>query len=444
MHNLKNLKHEEYIGVIRKGVDKQDLSGMYLVYIRELMVQTTSLKPIWVKNEILGNRFSRFRDFETNKIISMGSYFPLREGMLVNVKFRGDTLESGYISNVVSYLPLIDSPRARDTFHLLNKTPGDSWIYQDDSRNLTHIMHQNGKSNIILDDDSITLQTGGETHTNGFEVSKTGTRMEFKNSSIIMDDTGISFKIGDTQFVLTESGISMNASKFIDIESQKKLRIKSYNMKLSSVNELSLYSDVVRITGATQTAVTGSTVNISSLKLTNITSNLQTKIESDIKLSIASSMLNMSVLTNAHFDIPVVLWNSNLFGIKTSSLNLSSSVINMDGVLLHNINIATGINKGVNATNIVLDKGTDAAALSVSLLTSTNSAVTKIFNTTLITAVPGSASPVGNINVPVVNRKKVGMSTREKIIYLNTSNLNYNQIVKEQFEDLRGTHDIRV
>ena len=439
MHGL--IKDHEYIGVITKSPSNES-DGKYLVYIRELMGAGDTHKPIWIRNEVLGNRFSRWLDFDTKTIKSSGSYFPLKEGMMVNVKFRSNTMESGYISNVISYLPLVDKSESRDTFYLLNKTINGSWIYQDDSRNLTHVMHNGGKSNIVLDDQSITLQTGGKLKTNGFEVSDTGTKMEFGNSAIYMDSTGIVFKVGDTVATLSETGIIVKSQGNIEVESNKSLRLKGKNLAMSSSEKLTLYSSVLRLTGAQQAALNSNVVNINSLLHTNIESQAQVNISGLMKTKIQSPLVDVLSLTNLNLSCPVITLSGQTTNISGSILNLSGGSIAMDGTITHGLGIAAATNNSMKSMNLSLGLSTDAANISLVTSMGNSDVASGIANATMIQSIAGTASPVGEILSPQIVPAKVGNSLKEKIQYITSSNESYNNVVDEQFKDLRNTHEI--
>lgn len=435
------IKDYEYIGIIIEGLSTGS-DGKYLVYIRELMSSVDVYKPIWVKNEVIGNRFSRWLDLTAKDIKSSGAYFPLHKDMLVNVRFRGNTLESGYISNIISYLPLIDKASSRDSFYLINKTINNSWIYQDDNRNLTHIMHHDGKSNIVLDDDSITLQTGGKLKTNGFEVSNTGTRMEFGNAAIYLDAKGITFKIGDTSFNMTESGIVLKSQGSITCESEKALKFKSKDLNLSSTNELTLYSSVLRLTGAQQTSINASTLALNSTLLTDIQSTVQVNVGGMIKTKISSPMIDINSLTNINLTSPVLTLSGQTTNISGSILNLSGGSIAMDGIISHGLGIATSINSSMTTMNTTLDLSTDLANMALVSSLGNTDPVSRVSSSVMIQSLPGAARPVGELLAPQIVSAKVGNSIKEKITYITSSNNSYNTIVTDQFTDLRNTHDI--
>ena len=444
-----NVKDKEYIGVIKEGTDNK-LDGRYLVHIRELMATDSSLKPIWAKNEVQGNRFARWLDFNTKNIMSSGSYHPLREGMMVNVKFRSDSMESAYITNVVSYLPLVDKSSMRDTFYLLNKTVKGSWIYQDDARKFTHIMHNNGASNITLDDDSVTIHNGlpiengkgGVLLRNALSVGKAGTKMEFGNSSIILDETGITFKAGETLMTLTESGIKMISNGSVEVDSGKNLRLKGKDTHIQGNDNLQLFSNVLRMTGNVQTAIVSNTINIDSMSLTAIRSTGQVNIEGTVKTKITAPVLEMTSLSNIYLDAPVMFIGANNMTIHSPSMALSSSSLMIDGIINHGMGTASSMGTSMKSMNLSLSVSTDAANAALVTALGNNDVVTGIVNASLVRTMPGAAMPIGEILKPTIVHAKVGFSISEKVSYITASNESYSQVVNDQFDGLRETHEI--
>lgn len=444
-----NVKDKEYIGVIKEGIDNR-LDGRYLVHIRELMASDTSLKPIWAKNEVVGNRFSRWLDFDTKSILSSGSYQPLRAGMVVNVRFRSDSLESAYITNVVSYLPLVDKSEMRDSFYLLNKTVNGSWIYQDDSRRFTHIMHGNGSSNIVLDDDGVTIHNGmpiengkgGVLLRNALSIGKSGTKMEFGNSSIILDETGISFKIGNTQMTLTEHNIKLIAEGSIEVDSNKSLKLKARDTHIEGSENLQLYSNVLRMTGNLQTAIVSNVVTLDSMSLTSVRSTGQVNVEGTVKTKITAPVLELTSLTNIYLDAPTMYLGAHNMTIHAPSLALSSSTLMMDGIINHGMGVASSLGTSMKSMNISLGVSTDAANMSLVTALGNNDVVTGIVNASLVRTIPGAAMPIGEILKPTIVPAKIGLSVSEKVGYITASNESYNQVVNDQFDGLRETHDL--
>ncbi len=446
----KQIKDKEYIGVIANGSNNQ-LDGKYLVHIRELMASDSSLKPIWASNEINGGKFSRWVDPSTKMVMSSGSYQPLRSGMMVNVKFRNDSMGSAYITNIISYLPLVDKSEMRDSFYLVNKTLGGSWIYQDDSRNMTHIMQSNGKSNIVLDDSGVTLHSGmpigngvgGVLLKNAFHVGDGGTKLEFGNSSIILDETGITFKIGDTQLTMTETGIKVHTPGAIEMECDKSLRLKAKETHIQGGEKLQLFSNEVRMTGNTQLAIMSNTINITGASHATLRSSLgEVVIDGMVKTKITAPVLEITSLTNINLDAPTMYIGSQNLTIDAPSMAISSASLMMDGTINHGMGVAKGLGTSMKTMNVTLAKATDAANIALVTSLGNNDVVTGIVNASIVGSIPGAAMPVGEIVKQDIVHAKVGFSVSEKISYITSSNESYNQVVRDQFEGLRETHEL--
>jgi len=418
----------EYIGTIMKGILPNDIEGKYKVIIQELMPSGI----VWAKNETVDDKFSRWIDLDNNKLYSAGTYKPLHPGMQVTVKFRNPSQTSGYISNIISYDPLIGSTKHRDSINILNKTKGGAWIYQDDYRDFTHILHGNGNSNIVLDDKSVSIQVGilknggsdGSVNVNGFEVSKTGTRFEYGNSSIVMDDTGIILKSGGTILSLTDSGVKLMSDAKIDIESKKNMRISGKKINMQGHDELTLYSNITRITGGTNMSLNGGVVSVESVYLTNINSSATTVIKGLIKTKINSPVVEVAADINLSLISPLTYIEGQALTLSGTSMVIDSSVILMDGPILHGMGAATGFAKTMGVMNLAVNKGIDLASAVVTTAGTLSDPVTAAVNGTMVKATcTGAAKPIGNINKPYQTRLNVGSGVSEKISYLLSSDL---------------------
>ncbi len=448
---MNNITEKEFIGVIREGMDRTH-QGKYLVYIRELMVTDSSLKPIWVKNETQGNRFSRWLDINTKQVQSSGSYFPLQQGMMVNVRFRSESLASGYITNTISYVPLIDKASLRDSMYVINKTKNDSWIYQDDNRDFTHIMQSGGLSNIVLDRDAVTILTGspvssgvdGVITQNALSVGSFGTKMSFGDASITMDETGITFTVGKTILSMTETGIKL-LSKNIDISANEKLNLKGNDTKLMGSQDLNITSNILRLSGNTQCAITGNTVSLLGSNLTSIVSDKgQLELHGMTKTTLTAPIMELSALTNMSLSSTMTTVDASFLTLSGETAVLGSSALMIDGTILHGMGIASGIASGMKGMNTGLNKGMDLANAGITIATGNTDLISGLVNTQLTKALSGSAIPIGDILRPVIVDAKVGSGISEKVSYLTSSNVSYSMVVQDQFEGLRETHDIHV
>ena len=125
-----------------------DTSGLYPVFISELHAIDKSLTTIKVKNKL--SNYGKW--MYEGKVYSSGSYIPLHPGMTVTVVFLTASALSGSITEIhYDHTPFDKINQVG--IHLIAKTPGGSQIYLDDSRGVTHIMHNNGRTNALLSDD---------------------------------------------------------------------------------------------------------------------------------------------------------------------------------------------------------------------------------------------------------------------------------------------------
>ena len=448
-YNQAELVGKDFIGIIKEG-SSIDNSGRYMVHIRELTPQDSSLKPIWAKNEVHGNRFSRWMNFGTHKIMSCGSYFPLHSGMMVNVRFRSNIMSSAYITNIISYVPLVDKETNRDSFYLINKTLNGGWIYQDDSRNYTHIMHANGSSNVMLDDTSVVLSVGktidhgigGIVPLNAIKIDASSTKMEVGNSAIILDETGITFKVGDTIFALTETGIKAISNGNIDLDSAKKINIKGKTAYVSGQQELHLHSNITRISGGSHLSMTSSVVNMKAMQLISINSNGQTNIHGTIKTKMTGPMMEIRALSNLYINSSVIDLAGETTVIDGSSLTLNGGSIMMDGAITHGIGTAASVAASMRTMNISLGLSTDAANMALVTALGNSDPVSGVANSVMTSGLSGSADAAGTPVRPVYIYAKPGAGISEKISYILSSNEAHNQVVSEQFKDLRNEHTI--
>jgi len=444
---MNELKSSSYIGIIKEG-SVLDNTGRYLVDIPELNADNEIHKPILAKNEIIGNRFSRWIDIVTKDVKSQGAYHPLYPGMKVEIKFRNNFLESAYISNIISSIPLIDKESNRDSFYLLNKTLNGSWIYQDDSRNITHIMQNNGSSNIILTPDSVTLSIGKVNNhqffpTNTFQLSSSNCSMTFGNSSIILDETGISLKVGETKIVLTESSLKMLSEGNVEVESKKTLNFQGSKAYLNGKKETHIYSNITRVSGGTNLTLSGSVINATARSLLSLTSTLQVNIKGLVKTAITGGMIEVISVANLYLSASVVHLVGDTAIVDGGSLTLNGGSIMMDGTITHGVGVAASVAKAMKATNIGLSASTDAANIAVVTPMQLTTSVMGVANSIMTASLPGSANAGPNIVKPIFVNNHNYSGVSEKINYVLSSNEAFNLIVKDQVVNLHNTHQLR-
>lgn len=446
---LLTITEKEYIGVIRSGVQTSSAEGKYLVHIDELTAIAGD-NAIWARNEINGNRFSRWLEIGSNNIKSSGNYSPLKVGMSVNVRFRSNALTSAYITNVISYSPLPDTSANRDTFYLINKTENGSWIYQDDARDITHIAHKDGSSNITLTPDKVLLHVGspinggltGVLKQNALEVSENGTIMEFGQNSITMDDTGITFRVGKKNaIVITDSGIKLLTDKSLEVETGKDIRMKSSTYYNTASDEINLSSNVIRSTGNTRNIMTGNEVQLSSSTLVYIQSEANIKIDALARTSIKGSLIEVLADLNVYMTGQVIDLSATSLVLEGTAVAIGSSVIQMDGLIMAGMGLGIGVSTATKALNITLSKGMDIAGLGISTATGFNDPITATMTSAMAASIAGSANPCPNIVEPIHVNARVGSELSETMRYITAVDASYGLVVQEQFENLRSTHE---
>lgn len=445
------LKNREFSGIIKEGISTSDTEGKYLVFLLNLTPNDTSLKPIWARNEVQGSRFSRWVDINTKAIISSGSYYPLYPGMKVNVRFRTDALESCYITNVISDIPLIDKTSNRDNFYLINKTKKNSWIYQDDDRGITHIMHDGGSSNIVLEKEKIVLHTGqpigdgikGTLISNALEIGATGTKLEFGDNSIILDSTGITFKCGNNILTMTDNSTKILSSGSLDLVSEKNINFQGKNLFLTGLEEAHLYSNVTRLTGNTQLALSSNVVTIDGISSTFIKGG-QVTIEGLLRTKIIGPTVELSSLTNMSISsMGALTMSSQATIISGASTVINGANIFMDGMIVHGMSAAASISASMIAMNLGLNTGMDVANAALVTSLGFSDPFSATTNSIITSTATGVARPVGEILRHVAVPADAGAGVSEKIAYVTSSDAIYNLLVKDYFVDLKHTYDIK-
>ncbi len=444
-----DLTKDSFEGIIDQGEFINDVDCKYPVYIPKLMGnKSEGFIPIWARNEVTPNKYSRWLNPKTEAIESAGSYMPLSFGMRVTVKFRNNSYSSAYICDIKSSVSKIVG---RDDFYLINKTKGGSYIYQDDYRSVTGIIHNEGLTNITLDDSKIALSVcepagpAGMIVMNGFEVDKLGTKFRFKNSAIILDETGITFQVGKTSFVMTESGIQMKSLDKMDIITENRLNIKAQDLRMTGTEKVDVYTNEMRLTGAQMLNITGSVVSMDSTTSTHIKSSKHLVLESLMEAKLTSSNLEINALLNMNIQsLSTAVSGTSSLVLSGPNTVIDSISLSIDGNIMHNLGLATSTAKTIIATNVALALGMQAAGIAESSILGINTMVMGVVGSAMMETLTGQAKPVGNIlhTLPADNR--TASDTEQKNVYVIESDLSLHHKVKDQFSDLRNAHDIGI
>jgi hypothetical protein len=421
-----------YIGIIWEGIDLQ-LQLKYPVYIRELS-PVGSLNIFWVTNEVESSTFLRWMDpslptTEPSGKKSAGSYFPLHYGMPVEVKFRNTNQNSGYISKLINnngYVPTEHSKK--DLFYLLCKTVNDSYIYLDDERETIHIMNSKGKSNILhtgelLNDGSDGVGTAKSNTI--VEASKTSIDLKFNNNFITVDDTGITFSVGEksrSYLKITESGIKFGSAGDIQVRSDKNLNLEGNHTYLQGDAELDIYSNNTRMSGSQLLNLTSNVINIEGFTDTHIKGN-HILLDALMKLKLNGLMIDINAFSTLFMNSLLQVVNSQVISNTAPTISNVGSVIFNDGMIMNNMNLGTGISNSLKASTMAASIGTEAAAASmVTALTVSNDPISGLSSMFLNSVLPGSAQPAnGQLDMPIIiNKTNLGCSPA--VSYINGYN----------------------
>ena len=426
---------KDYEGVIVVGNNTSDTKGKYPVFIPELNVSLSNeIKPFWMTNEITGNVLSRWKIPGSDEVYSAGSYFPLSEGMKVNVRFRTDSYNSGYINRIKTNSPLLYETVLRDDHYLINKTKRGSYILQDDATGETHISNLMGKTNIILDNDRILLKVteggkvnGGTVSYSGFEIEKTGMTYNIGNVTFRVDETGITMNVGDNIFSMTESGTSFFTNK-LNLETESQLNIKSGRLKLTGTESLDLFSNDTKITGNTNLNLTGHNIKVEADPLGSVHLNgAYLSLQSLITTSIMSPNIDMKAITNLSISSPILSMHSTVGTISATTLALDSATTLMDGTILSNMGVAKSLAVSSLATNTALNTGLYATYMGLSMSTSMSDPISGAVNSTLVSLIPGSSNPIGYNIKPFNIAKVVGADISQKLAKVISSDNFYKE-----------------
>lgn len=441
---------QEYEGFIVPGNNSNDPSGKYFVFIPELSYNSgTSFSPYEAANEISGNGLTRWKDFATGETFSSGSYKPLQVGMKVGVKFRTTSLNSAYICRVKTDSPMLLPASVRDQQYVVNKTVKGSYIIQDDSTGETHIVNSNGKTNVIMDDNRILLKVtkggradGAIVHDGGFEVEESGMTYTIGNVGFRVDESGIIMNVGDNIFYMTESGISLKSRK-MDIDIDNALNVKAEHTKITGLADLHLFSNDTKITGNTAMNITGHNIKIEPDALGSLhLYGSYIYVSSLVNTSIKGTNVDISGLVNTSISGPVMTVSGQQLTLSGTSMAIDATSIMMDGMILGNM----GIGKAIGTSSVVMNKTIDlslyASFAGISFGTMLSDPISGSINSVLVSTVPGTANPVGNLLTPFRLSKVVGGDISQKLSKVIVSDNAYKDNVSDKIFGERITHGI--
>jgi len=446
---MNNLQGNIFEGTILDGNNSVEEQGKYLVYVPALIANKEVLfKPLWMDNEVNDHRYGGWINAHTKQVETAGSYLPLQIGMRVEVSFRSNSLGSGYINKIKSEYPLPMDSSKRDNYYLLNKTKGGSYIIQDDASEYTHICHNNGLSNIVLDNDGVTMTTtSGDINTglrvkSSFNFNDIGCVLQIGNSHISVDETGVKLQAGDNYLSITESGIDVVSKNKLKFNADSSIVMNGSQVNITGLETMNLYSGDMKITGNTVVNITGKDVVLDSI-IGTFVKGTYVNIEGLIQTQVSGPIVKLSSLTNLFIDAPVLDLKSEMFNIGAPNISIASANISIDGTILQGLGIATGISTSLHAMNMALNIGVSSSGMAMSLGTSMNDPISGTANALMVSALPGSAIPVGYQIEDAKKITSIGTDIIQKLSLMNNIEKNNAKKINDQFYNLRKEHDIK-
>jgi len=432
---VKDLTGKTFVGYV---LDKKDPAGMnrYAVYIPELMSNNIpGSKYVFLKNGI--NTFVKTRNpFSTNKeYISYGSYTPLIPGTKVLIEFLRNDINSGIIIGTDADVKTpVNQEKAQD-YHLIYKSPKGSEIYIDEHKNIMHLRHNKGKSNIYLSDDEIIFQIseinaskGGLERASSLILSKEGLKITIDEDIVYQfDKSGFNLSLGkDTAsiFQITKDGINIIGNKFVNIASESgKIHLSGAESFITGYNELHLFGNDTRLTGTQKCQVSGTTINIQGWYDTHIKA-MHVGIE-------AYLMFNQKSLISNYFNAGLKNEYSTIDNtssmVSTTSTNvysLSSSIQLTDGFILSNMGLGSSVSSSVSTSMSSLTTSIETGMAIGGTMLLNNDAFTGAATNILTQSIAGSAAQaIGTIN---------SFTAIAENIQDSISNLNNNLNIQEE------------
>ena len=318
--------------------------GKYKIYIPSLMAHDKNFRSCFAKNK--ASSYGKWMDPKTKEIKSIGTYIPLQIGMLVNVIFDTVNYNSGSIIGFhYDEIPL--NKDDQENFYLFGKTKNGTQIYCDESRNITHIMHNKGVSNIIFFDDKISLSINepSKAGTNNFsnvEIGQESIILKVGNTSLILDESGMQIRTKDNVWDFGNKDMSFKTDRY-SIEANT-FEVQARKIFVNGTDETHIKSTVTRVTGGQQLALNGNTVNVES----NINTTIQTNGSLNLK-----ALLNATIYCPTHIRVDTdgiltLTGNQTLLdGINTvvngTFVGLNASTIGLDGQFLTNFGLGSSL-----------------------------------------------------------------------------------------------------
>ena len=314
--------------------------GKYYVYIPTLMAHDQGFHGCMARNKV--SSYAKWMDPNTKEVKSLGVYIPLQIGMMVEVKFENDQYDSCYISGIV----FDQSPGNKDdqeSFYIFGKTVNNTIFYSDESRNLTHIMHHNGATNVLMFDDKISLSVNetSSVGTNNFsnvEIGAEAITLKVGNTSMVLDESGLTLSTKNNKWEFGNKEMNFKTTKY-SIEAES-FEVSANKVFINGVEENHIKGNVTRVTGTQQTAVMGNTVTVDSNINTTINSRGFLTLSAATALALeCPAIISLDTFGVLGLNGTMTYLGGNMLAMNGNMVSLNGGTVAIDGQILTNLGV---------------------------------------------------------------------------------------------------------
>ncbi len=408
-NNFSDIKGKIFEGYI---IDKPDPDNLnrYAVYIPELMAPAAyGARYVFCKNDI--SSFTRHRDPISKMSYSHGSYQPLTPGTRVLVTFTKNTMENS--GKIIAVDGTIKSEHHdRDNYTLVFKTKNNSKLYIDENKNVIHLLHKNGKSNIYMTDDDIILQLNDE-NGNEYELN-TALKIHKGEIQLIIGKTvykfsqnGWNMTIGDENnlsFIdVTKEGVQISGKSYINIVTDGKLSLNGSKSFLTGYDECHVFGNDLRLTGSQKAQLSGTTVNVQGWFDAHV-KGLHVGIEGFISIDSQSLFTNNFNLVASNNYAPIYNETSMIYTNSTQIHARASTIEAQDGFIISGMGVgaSTASTVGVSLSSSLLTLKISLMGINTALLMNEPSGAMAAVNYLLTQTIAGSANPASDLTPTVL------------------------------------------
>jgi len=407
-NHISDIKGRIFEGYI---IDKPDPDNLnrYAVYIPELMAPAAyGAKYVFCRNDI--GSFTRHKDPISKMYYSHGSYHPLTPGTKVLVTFTRNTMENS--GKIIAIDGTIKSEHYdRDNYTLVFKTKTGSKLYIDENKEVIHLLHKNGNSNIYMTDEDIILQLNDEVGDDyelntALKIHKGEIQFIFGKTVYKFTQNGWNMTIGDENnlsFIdVTKEGIQISGKSYINIVTDGKLSLNGGKSFLTGYDECHVFGNDLRLTGSQKAQLSGTTVNIQGWFDAHI-KGLHVGIEAYVSIDSQALFLNNFNLV-ANNNYAPIMNNTSMIYTNTSQIHARTSTIEaQDGFIISGMGVGanTAGTVGTSLSSSLLTLKISLMGINTGLLMNDSTGSMAAVNYLLTQTIAGSANPASDL-VPTV------------------------------------------